>query len=430
MAYLDRSIHPEVKRLFDIDFGHAEELFFPNGMKVIVGNDVSDSDVVRVDLMMKGGKWNQKHILQALFTSRMLREGTPHHTSGQISEVFDYYGAWTEFSSSMSHSYVSMYSLGKFLKPTVDMLHEIVTEPLFDENELRTVANINKQNFMVNSAKVEYLSQKGLLQMMFGEKHPVGAYASAEDYDTINREILCDFYSRYYNSNNTIVYLSGNVSDSVIDVVCDTFGKSSYGVCMPPYEEKVFAIVTSADNFRKQHVEHSLQTSLRMGLFIPERTHEDYHKLRILITVFGGYFGSRLMQNIREDKGYTYGISAGTAFYPGTGLMIISTEVNSDCYEKVICEVKNEMSRLREELIGDDEMESVRSFMMGELMRTFEGAFSIADTRMFLEATGLDENFYRESLDVLKNVTPYELREMAEKYFNPENLKVSAVGNI
>lgn len=430
MTKADRSRQPEVKRLFDVDFGHAEQLLFPNGMKVVVGSDVDDSDVVRVDLMMRGGKWNQKHILQSLFTSRMLREGTPHHTSEQISEIFDYYGAWTEFSSSMQHSYVSMYSLGKFLEPTVEMLHEIVTQPLFDENELRTVANINKQNFIVNSSKVEYLSQKGLLQMMFGENHPVGAYATADDYDTVNSELLRDFYSRYYNSSNTTVYLSGKVNDKVIDTVCNAFGKSAYGECMPPYPELQCELETSSENFRKTHVAHALQTSLRMGLFVPDRKHEDYQKLRILITVFGGYFGSRLMQNIREDKGYTYGISASTAFHPGSGLMIISTEVNSDSYENVISEVRNEMNRLRDELISDDELEGVRSFMMGEFMRSFEGAFSIADTRMFLEATGLDENFYMESLDVLKTITARDLRDMAVKYFNPDNLKVSAAGNI
>lgn len=430
MTDLDRSIQPEIKRFFDVSFGHAEHFSFPNGMEVVVGNDVRDSDVVRVDLMMRGGKWHQKHILQALFTSRMLREGTPEHTSGQIAEIFDYYGAWTEFSSSMQHSYVSMYTLGKFLKNTVDILYEIVTEPLFDEKELRTVANINRQNFLVNSSKVEYISQKGLLQMMFGEKHPVGIYACPEDYDTINSGLLKDFYSRYYNSDNTKVFLSGNVSNSVIDTVCDVFGKRKYGDYARPYDVGDFEIVTSKDNFRKIHVPNSLQTSLRMGLFIPERTHEDYQKLRILITVFGGYFGSRLMQNIREDKGFTYGISAGTAFYPGTGMMIISSEVNNDSYAEVVAEVKNEMMRLRSELISEEELEGVRSFMMGEFMRSFEGAFSIADTRMFLEATDLNEDFYRNSLEALKNVTSQDLMEMALKYFNPDELKVSAAGNI
>lgn len=430
MTKLDRSVQPAITRLFDVDFGKAEQIKFPNGIDVVVGSDVNGSDVVRVDLMMNGGKWDQQHILQSLFTSRMLREGTPYHNTEQIAEIFDYYGAWTEFSSSMQHSYVSMYSLRKFLRPTAEILHEIVTCPLFDEKELRTVANINKQNFLVASSKVEYLAQKGLLQMMFGEKHPVGAYATAEDYDTISSELLRDFYSRYYNSGNTTIYLSGNVTPKIVDTVCDIFGKSSYGENREPYPQKTFDIETSAETFRKVYVDHALQTSLRMGLFIPERTHPDYHKLRILITVLGGYFGSRLMQNIREEKGYTYGISSNMAFYPGSGLMLIASEVNTDSYEDVVKEVKIEMDRLCEELIGPDELESVRSFMIGEIMRSFEGAFSIADSRMLLASIGLTEDFYRESVEVLKTVTAEDLRNMAVKYFDSDKLMVSAAGNI
>lgn len=430
MSDLDRSVVPPFTRIFDIDFGKVEEVVLPNGIKVVCGRDVEDSDVVRIDLMMRGGKWDQQHILQALFTSRMLREGTHKRTSEQIAEALDYYGSWTEFSSSMQYSYVSMYSLGRFFRETSDYLFDMVTDPIFDQKELAIVAGINKQNFMISSAKGEYLAQKGLLQMMFGTVHPVGVYATVQDYDTLTRDHIVDFYSRYYNSNNTKIYLSGNVTDKIIDIVSDTFGKSSYGQNRPFYDVKDFSIETSAESLVKTSVPHAHQTSLRMGLFIPDRNHPDYQKLRILITIFGGYFGSRLMQNIREDKGYTYGISAGTAFYPGVGLMIVSTEVNSDCYLEVIQEVKNEMNRLRTELVGEEELESAKSYMMGEFLRTFEGAFSIADSQMFLEATGLTEDFYRASIDVLKSITSEELMEMAVKYFDVDKLKISAAGNI
>lgn len=427
---LDRSVPPQVKRIFDVNFGKADILKFPNGIDVYLCHDGTEQDVVRIDLMMKGGKWAQKSILQALFTSRMLREGTLYHTSDEIAETFDYYGAWTEMSTSMLHSYVSMYSLSKFFKPTLELLYEIVTAPLFDAGELSTVVAINKQNCMLNNAKTDYLAQKGLLQMMYGTAHPVGAYAELEDYDSVSVELLRDFYDRYYNSDNTVIFLSGHLTDEIVATVKEIFGARRYGACLEPYPERKYEIRTMPETFCKCHVGHALQTSIRFGLFIPDRTHPDYQNLRVLITVFGGYFGSRIMRNIREEKGYTYGISAGTAFYPDSGLMIVSTEANSDCYQQVIEEVRKEMDILRNEPISEQELDNVRNYMMGDFMRTFEGSFSVADSQMFLMATGLTEDFYRESIRTLRNVTSEELIGLARKYFNPDDLYVSVAGNI
>ncbi len=165
-----------------------------------------------------------------------------------------------------------------------------------------------------------------------------------------------------------------------------------------------------------------------MGCFAMGRHHPDFLKARVLVTLFGGYFGSRLMANIREDKGYTYGIGAGIISYPGTGILTISTEADNAYIPSVIGEVHKEMDRLCNDLVPPEELEMVKNYMLGEWCRSHEGPFSLSDAWIYIETAGLDDSFFTRSLDAIRNVTAEELRELAQKYFCKENLIEVVVG--
>ena len=160
-----------------------------------------------------------------------------------------------------------------------------------------------------------------------------------------------------------------------------------------------------------------------MGMLSLDRRHPYYLKVRVLVTLFGGYFGSRLMSNIREDKGYTYGISAGIMPYPDSGLLVVNAETANEFVEPLIKEVYHEIDRLQNDLVPAEELAMVRNYMLGDMCRSYESAFSLADAWIFIHTSGLPDSYVRDAVEAVKTITPVEIRELASRYLCKETLK-------
>lgn len=399
-----------------------ERMVLSNGIPLNVLN-AGENEVVRIDFLIKGGRWQQVQPLQALFTNRMLREGTRRFTAAEIAERLDYYGAWLELSSASEHAYLTLYSLNKYLPETLDVLESIVKEPIFPEKELGVIIDTNIQQYLVNSSKVDFLAHRGLLKAVFGERHPGGRLVQEEDYHRITPSVLRDFYNRYYHSGNCSIYLSGKVTDECIRKVEQLFGSEPFGTGFRKPEKKEYLPVVSEEKRIFIERPDALQSAVRMGMLSLDRNHPDYLKFRVLVTLFGGYFGSRLMSNIREEKGYTYGISAGVMPYPGQGVLAVNAETANEFVEPLIAEVYHEIDRLQNDLVPAEELSMVQNYMSGEMCRSYESAFSLADAWIFVQISGLRDSYFTDALDAVKNVTPEEIRELAGKHLCKEKLK-------
>ncbi|MEG2574083.1 MAG: insulinase family protein, partial [Bacteroides sp.] len=209
---LDRTKRPDILPLDSIDFSQPERITMPNGVPLSLIN-AGKQEVVRMDIIFKGGRFQQSYPLQALFTNRMLREGSRTIGAVEIAERLDYYGAWLELSSSADYSFLTLYSLNRYFKPTLAIVESLIKEPLFPQKELSTVIDNNRQHFMVNSAKVDFVAQRTFLRSVFGAKHPMGYLTKVEDYARISPEMLKEFYANYYHSANCSIYLAGCISD-------------------------------------------------------------------------------------------------------------------------------------------------------------------------------------------------------------------------
>lgn len=418
---LDRTTPPPIRQLSEFSIALPERRVMKNGMPLNIIN-AGTEDVVRFDLLIGGGQWHQEQPLQAMFTNRMLREGTRRMTSAQIAEKLDYYGAWLELSSSVNYGFITLYSLNKYFSRTLSVIAEMVKAPLFPAKELSVVADTNKQQFLVNSTRVEMIARKQLNRALFGAEHPFGRYAVAEDYDRITPEVLRDFYQKYYHSGNCSVYISGKVTPDIIRSIEENLGDDAWGEVKDKPVMQAVAPRTTSEKHLFVEREDALQSSLKMGSFVMDRQHPDFLKARVMVTLFGGYFGSRLMSNIREDKGYTYGIGAGIVSYPDTGILIISTESANEYINSIIAEVYREMDKLCNELVPQGELEMVKNYMLGDLCRSYEGPFSLSDAWIYIETAGLDDKFFIRSLDAIRGITREEIQRLAQAYFCKENL--------
>ena len=424
--FMDRTIQPEIQPLKNFHIQTPVRTTLPNGIPLTVIN-AGEQEVVRMDVLFSGGRWQQSQKLQALFTNRMLREGTTKYTAATIAENLDYYGSWLELSSSSEYAYITVYSLNKYLAKTLEVVESMIKEPLFPQKELQTILDTNIQQYLVNTSKVDFLAHRSLLKSLYGEQHPCGKIVMEEDYHTITPEVLREFYERHYHSGNCSIFLSGKVTDDIISRVTDIFGIpfGQYQLQMPK-SSFPFAAIPEKRIFTER--EDAMQSAVKMGCTTITREHPDYPKLRVLMTLFGGYFGSRLMSNIREDKGYTYGISAGVVFYPDSGLLIVSTETDNEYVEPLIQEVYHEIDRLHLDPVSAEELRIVRNYMLGEMCRSYESPFSLSDAWIFIATSGLKDDYFARSLQAVNEITPAEIQDLAQRYLCKETLKEGIAG--
>ena len=418
---LDRTLPPLLRPLEAFEILRPERLEMKNGMQLNVIR-AGSQEVVRLDFLIGGGQWHQTQALQALFTNRMLREGTPTMTSAQIAEKLDYYGAWLDLSSSVNCGFVTLYSLNKYFPRTLAIIADMLMNPSFPEKELEVVLETNRQQFLVNSSRVEVIARKHFNRSLFGEEHPFGRFAVESDYGRITPEVLREFYRKYYHSGNCTVYVSGKVTPEIIRCIEEHLGNVPWGeikkvqpleLIEPRQTTEKHVFVEKAD---------ALQSSLKMGCFMMDRVHPDFLKARVMVTLFGGYFGSRLMSNIREDKGYTYGIGAGIVNCPGSGVLAITTEADNQYIDSIITEVYREMDKMCNDLAPQEELEMVRNYMLGDFCRSYEGPFSLSEAWIYTKTADLDDDFFVRQVDSIRSITAEEIRTLAQRYLCKENL--------
>lgn len=424
---LDRNIQPGVEELKELTPLPIRHIVLPNGIPVSI-IDTEEQKVTRIDFMFTGGIWTQQKVLQARFANEMLREGTHRFTSAIIAEKFDYYGAVLDLSLLPNCSCVTAYTLNKYFDQTADLLQDILLDPIFPEDEMNTLLQQRLQTYRIESTKVKILAGREMRLALYGEHHPIGKPTREEDFQQLTTEDVRTYYKKHYNSSNCTIILSGRVTDSIIKTVERTFGAQPFGNRQEKITLGTFPIETTKEKrvFIERDDVH--QSSVRLGMFTIDQQHPDYPKLNVLNTILGGYFGSRLMSNIREDKGYTYGIYSGFLHMPDSSNLMIMCETSNEYVQPLIDEIYHEIDRLQNELIEEKELNIVRSYMIGSICRSMEISFNAAEVYQLLLINHLTEDFPNKKLEAIKTVTVQELRELACRHLCKENLKEVIAG--
>ena len=403
-----------------------QKVEMPNGVSLYAIQGAA-SEVVRLDILLSGGYGVQDYPLQALFTNRMLREGCAKFSATEISRRLDSCGAWLEMYSSHNCNHITLYTLHKYLDPLLEVLSSMIKEPLFPQRNLDVVCRNSKSYYKINSRKVDIVAQRHFESLLWGKEHPLGYIVRAEDYDAVTREKLIDYYSKVYSSCNATIFLSGKVDDYTVDAIAKRFGNENWGSLnkQPFVSMKEHCSETGRHNVK---IDGTLQSAVRIGCMTMDSSHRDFMKMRFLTVLLGGFFGSRLMSNIREDKGYTYHIQAELDAFANKNAFMISTEAANEYIEPLIAEVYGEIERLRNEPVSSEELELVRNYTMGELCREYEGIMAKSEVLInaWLSGDGFDSvNRY---IDTVRSVTSEELIDIARNYLDVGAMSEVVVG--
>ena len=423
---IDRKIAPSTKLISTVDFVKAQKITLANNTPLYSIN-AGSQDLIKIEwLFDAGSRFNEQH-LTANAANSLLKEGTKKMKSSEIAEKIDYYGAFLETECNKDSASVTLYSLNKHLPSTLPVVEDILKNAIFSEHEFDVYKQNSKQKLLVNNQKVDVLVRNHFNEIIFGKEHPYGVITQANDYDALQKTSIGNFYSQFYQASNCKIIVAGLVKDDTLKLIESYFGGNDW-VGKTSVKKETIA-PTKVD--KKQHLilkEDAVQSAIRIGKILFNKTHPDYFGMQVLNTILGGYFGSRLMNNIREDKGYTYGIGSAIASMQQGGYFFISTEVGVDVCQLAIDEIYLEIKKLRDELVPEDELELVRNYLLGTFIRSIDGAFALAEKFDSMLEYGLDYSYYDNYLHTIRTITPAQLRDLANKYLQQDELIEVVVG--
>ena len=422
---IDRSLQPSTTDIDKIDIPQAKKFTLDNGIPVYTLT-AGLQDLVKVEFLFLNKDFDVNDPLLNSATNRMLSDGTTKYTAQQLADHIDYYGSFFETDENSDFSSIMLYSLNKHLEATLPFVSDILHDPIFPLTELETYIRNSKQRLNVDNEKVSSLARRKFNEVIFGEKHPYGYLVQTTDFDKLNREHLMEHFKKKYSPSNCVIIVSGLVKDDAVKLLNKFFGqtKSSSGVLNG--SQQVF----TPSSVKKHLIEKegAVQSALRIGKPFFNRAHVDYPGMAVLNTILGGYFGSRLMSNIREDKGYTYGIGSAVASMKQEGYFFISTEVGADVTNSAIEEIYKEIEILKDEHVDNEELEMARNYMLGTFLKGMDGAFQLAERFKSIYLYDLDYSYYDRYLQKIKTIQADELRDLARKYFDLSGFYEIVVG--
>jgi predicted Zn-dependent peptidase len=425
LSVLNRLLPPPTHPLTNITLPTPTVSHLPNGARLhLLAN--AAQPVLRLQVVLTAGKYHEPSPSLAQLTARMLTEGTATRTARQIADEVAFYGASLDCEAGADHATLTLYCLARHLPTLLPLVQEVLAAPTFPEAELQQMKTRISQNMRVERQKTSFRASEEFNRQLFGEESPYGRSFDEASFSTITADQLQAFHAAVYGPAGAEIFLSGDV-DAYAAGVAELLGQwqangaAAQPLAAPPADSYPTGLVTVP-------VEGSIQASVRMGRRWPALTEAQTPELLLLVKVLGGYFGSRLMKNIREDKGYTYGIHASVVAREQATALVIGTDVNGDRADATRQEIAYELERLQNELLDEDELETVKNYTLGKLLGETATVFEQADKYRHITLHGLRSDYYQHLARQTQAATAADLQALARTYLSPADMLAVVAG--
>lgn len=419
---LDRSKAPNFNIPADFELSSPVKLSLSSGLNLYFFK-TPGIDAVKLEVIGKSGRHHlsQEKILVPSFTLQLILEGTSDYSEEELSEFFDFHATETQPILSYTHEGLSILSTKRHLDTVIPRFVSLFSKAIFPLENLEKRKSQRKLSLKLEKEKSSSRSSQLFRTALFGADHLYGQEVNEGHIDLITPELLKEYYSKHLWQDCEI-FLSGDLEPSQLDFLCGWLEKIPNRTNSTPYLDNPIQTTLKIHEDRKE----ALQSSIRMGGWSISKSHSDFHALSVFNTILGGYFGSRLVKNIREDKGHTYGISSSLVELGNYNYWVVGADVQKVFLDEVIQEVYAEINRLCTELVTDDELEILRNYLVGQMLTKFSSSFDLMDRFKSVHHSGLDFSFFRQKMDFLKSVNPQDLLRIGQTYFaNPPFVEVS-----
>jgi len=417
---LNRSQAPAIHGIEHIAFVQPQISKLKNGVDLFWRNGIFN-DTSKIELHFKAGSCIEQPIIGSLCAG-LLISGTANKNARQIQKALDSLGAYYDVSISQDEAIVSIYALKEQLLAAYSVLHESLFAATFPNKELQDLCAERRQKFLVQQEKVSFLAQRQFQKSLFANSN-YAQQIQLEDYDKVSVTDIQAFHQKNYLKGLVEVFVVGDLQDTDFQGLQDllnTYQKASFSTTDFDWQNEQGAIHLEQEN--------ALQSALRIGRPLFNKTHPDFCDFSILNTILGDYFGSRLMSNIREDKGYTYGIGSYLVEHQNYGYFVIGTEVGVQTRTATFEEIQHEFDRLKNELVPQEELALVQNYMLGQLLKSADGPYAMLDLFANVQQNGLGLEFYDHLIDRIRNITPQRIQELAKRYLIWEEMLIISAG--
>ncbi|EMR04558.1 M16 family metallopeptidase [Cesiribacter andamanensis] len=421
---LDRKSPPPFQKVQHIQLPQVERHQLSGGMPVHVIN-AGKQPVLRLEFIIKNGAVSEQVLGQSFFATKMLTEGAGPYSSKEIANILDAHGAHVEHLPGLDYCTLTLYCLSKHLPALLELFRLVLTEPRFPQKEFDILRDIKKQRILVDNTKNAVVAGKKFREVLYGN-HTYGTHLTAEDVDRLQLANVIDFYKTNLQ-NGFELLLAGQVDDGVLQQLEHYFGDLPYRNLTGSALEVQGSGSTQRHNLPK---EDSLQSTIRMGKVLFNVTHPDFHTFTVLNTALGGYFGSRLMKEIREERGYTYGIYSNLIPMKNSGYFVIGTDVVGEHTEDTLQEIERQIRLLQTEPMPDEELEIIKNYMVGSFLGSMNTPFALADKFKTVYFNGLGLEFFNEHVRQIYAASAQDIQRLARQYLDPASFATVVVGMV
>ena len=417
---VSRKLFPNNSPIVNFEINTPEQFILKSGIPVFFYN-YNDLKLVKFTILNNFNPFENDPCVN-YFVKKMLLEGCEKYNHTEIADIIDFYGADINITATPDANIISFTVLKEYFNYIFELLCEILKEPLFNEDRLEYIKNKKIQELKIENTKNKTIAYKTFKKELFGNRN----YGYSLNEEDIKKVTTCDLKNNFsqFWLNNTQIFITGDIDEKLLKNINKNipdnlkFSNDSFlnDEIKLNHSRKII-------NINKQDSE---QVSMCLGHILIND--ENYQKLWCTIAFLGGYFGSRLMKNIREKNGYTYGISAQIVNYRYVKYLLIKTSAKKEFKEAIIEEIKKEITLLQNEKISEEELNGFKQYFLGNMLATFSNIFSDMVHSVTVKMLSLEEDYYQKLFETIKNISGEEINHIAKKYLNPDKFVQVFVG--
>lgn len=416
---LNRAVAPPYSDNLNIQLPMATQEELAGGIKLYVVN-AGVEPIAKIDVVFNAGLSSQLHKAEAIFTAAMLSEGTSIRSGKALADALDFFGAYFQVRCNADDSVASLYCLTKHVSNCLPLFFEALFLSVMPEKELKVVLDNSVQKLRVNLKKNSFLARNHFYDHVFGSNHPYAVNQTENDIKAIDRKTLLSHFENNYKNGIKYIMVAGLIENETIVSIRNEYKNWHF---KSNTNNPVIEIKTAEGKYF-YNKKGSVQSAIKIGKATINRTHADYAVLQLFNLLFGGYFGARLMKNIREEKGLTYGIYSVLESYMQTGCWYISTDMNNELREQGVEEIYKELNSVLQNGFSDEELSSGKQYFIGSLLRGMDGVFSIAERNKLVIDYNLSNNHYSELVNTINKTTNKEIIHAANQYISTNLVEV------
>ena len=417
---VNRKLFPKNSPIVNFEINTTEQFILKSGIPVFFYNH-NYLKLVKFTILNNFNTFENDPCVN-YFVKKMLLEGCEKYNHTEIADIINFYGADINITATPDANIISFTVLKEYFNYIFELLCEILKEPLFNEDRLEYIKNKKIQELKIENTKNKTIAYKTFKKELFGNRN----YGYSLNEEDIKKVTTCDLKSHFsqFWLNNTQIFITGDIDEKLLKNINKNipdnlkFSNDSFlnDEIKLNHSRKII-------NINKQDSE---QVSMCLGHILIND--ENYQKLWCTVAFLGGYFGSRLMKNIREKNGYTYGISAQIVNYRYEKYLLIKTSAKKEFKEAIIEEIRKEIIFLQNEKISEEELNGFKQYFLGNMLATFSNVFSDMVHSVTVKMLNFEEDYYQKLFETIKNISGEEINYIAKKYLNPDKFVQVFVG--